>query len=118
MSRRPRPPRRLLSFSSTIRSSSTSPIGVTWRHSYARPSDSRGRRYDWSSGSAAKNDLNFSRPRLRGRVGVGAPLVVGRNLQQRENQAANGEDQPKDQIAARPLSESLVRLVGAGWILD
>jgi hypothetical protein len=43
---------------------------------------------------------------------------VGRNLQQRKNQAANGQDQPNDQIAARPLSESLVRLVAAGWILD
>jgi hypothetical protein len=43
---------------------------------------------------------------------------VGQNLQQRKNQAANGEDQPKDEIAARPLSESLVRLVAAGWIFD
>jgi hypothetical protein len=44
--------------------------------------------------------------------------MVGRNLQHRKNQGANGQDQPKGQIAARPLLESLVRLVSAGRIPD
>src|SRR2546429_6378324 len=118
MRRRPRRPRRPLCFLSTTRSWFTFPTGDIWRVSYARYSDSKARRSGWCSGSAEKNEPNFSLPRLRGRVRVGAPLVVGQNLQQRKNQAANGEDQPKDEIAARPLSESLDRLVAAGWIFD
>jgi len=43
---------------------------------------------------------------------------MARNLEQRNNQAADGQDQPKAQFSATPLSESLVRLVAAGWIPD
>jgi hypothetical protein len=43
---------------------------------------------------------------------------MGRDLQHRKYQGANGQDETKSHVSARTLPESLLCLVGAGWILD
>ena len=43
---------------------------------------------------------------------------MARNLEQRNNQAADGQAQPEGQFSATPLSELLLRLIEAGGIPD
>jgi hypothetical protein len=43
---------------------------------------------------------------------------MGQDLHSHKNQGADGQHEPNGQVAARPLSDLLPRLVDAGWILD